>query len=130
MVLNNSETSSVGERAARVNVESDLVNCLWYKATPPRSSHCPENLESSGTPVNAAFFQCAMQHGPCGSLQLLTYIVATSQLRMCPRVFLSPSFGGAMLKNRFNLRSKVFVWGYARYLDLRRLNMASMGSSA
>ena len=38
MVLNNRETSSVGERAVRVNVESDLVNSLWYRGTHRR---CP-----------------------------------------------------------------------------------------
>ena len=56
MVLNNHKTSFVGKRAALVNVERDLVNSLWYRASLPLSTGCARNFKSSGTAVIAAFF--------------------------------------------------------------------------
>ena len=110
MVLNNRETSSVGERAARVNVESDLVNSLWYRATPQLSSGYPGNFKSSGTAGSAAFFQLfhstwTMRFVVMANRNLRSRddIIATSPLRICPRVFFSPRFGGAMLKNTSNV---------------------------
>ena len=94
MVLNNRETSSVGERAARVYVESETVNSLWYKATPPLSSGCPGNFKSSRTAVNAAFFPLIHSTWTMRfvvkanrNLRSRDDMIATSPLRICPRVF-------------------------------------------
>ena len=136
MVLNNGKTSSVGEWAARINVDSDLVNGLWYMATPPLSTGCAWNSKSSSTAVNFAFFPLfhstwTMRFVVMADKNLRSRddIIATSPLRICPRVFFSPRYGGAVLKKRSNVRSKVFIWGYVRHLDPRQLNMASRGSS-